>query len=95
MIIHIDDNLRIRGTETCYQIERKRKSGEWRAYKYYTSFAKACAAACEREFRTHPAHGIAEAFEAARGLSQKYGELIDAALEEIGKRTEPSLRAVG
>ena len=29
---------------------------------------------------------IAEAFEAARGLSQKYGELLDGALAEIAKR---------
>ena len=88
MIIHINDELRIQGTPTCYQIEKKRKSGDWRPYKYYQTFTKACAAACEREFRLHPAQGIAEALEAARGLSRKYGELVDAALGEIGRRAD-------
>ena len=86
MIIHINDELRINGTPTCYQIEKKRKSGDWRPYKYYQTFAKACASACEHEFHVHPAQGIAETLEAARGLSRKYGALIDGALEEIAKR---------
>ena len=50
MIIHISDSIRIHGTETCYQLERKRKAGDWRPFKYYTKFADACIAACEREF---------------------------------------------
>ena len=89
MILALSDRLRIRGTESCYQLERKRKAGDWRPFKYYTKFADACVAACEREFRIHQAQGIAEALDAARGLSQKYGNLIDAAFEEIAKRDNP------
>ena len=87
--IHVDETIRIKGTSTCYQLERKHngKNGvEWRPYKYYTSFARACEAACEQEFRVHPAYGLSEALDAARGLSQKYGELLDSAIAEIGKR---------
>ncbi len=89
MIIQIDEIIRIKGTETCYQLEKNcYRNGcvEWRPFKYYTTFADACGAACEREFRTNPTQGIAEAFEVARRLSQKYGELLDSALAEIAKR---------
>ena len=89
MIIQIDESIRIKGTETCYQLEKKysRKGRvEWRPFRYYTTFADACGAACERDFRINPAQSIAEAFEATRGLSQKYGELLDGALAEIAKR---------
>ncbi len=89
MIVSISEDIRIHGTETCYALERKHKRkgvDDWKPFKYYTTFADACGAACEREFRTNPTQGIAEAFEAARGLSQKYGELLDGALAEIAKR---------
>ncbi len=92
MIVPLSETTRIRGTKTCYQLERKRDSGDWRPFKYYTKFADACVAACECEFRMHPAQGIAEALAAARALSRRYGELIDAALDEIGKREAPDIR---
>ena len=88
MIIPLSKEIRIHGTATCYQLEKKRSSGDWRPFKYYSTFAAACDAACQREFRQHPAQGIAETLEAARGLSRKYGELIDAALGEIGKQAD-------
>ena len=58
MIIHISDKLRIRGTETCYQLEKPRnRKGQikWEPFKYYSKFGHALGAACEREIRTHPA----------------------------------------
>ena len=92
MIIRLSKEIRIHGTATCYQLEKKRNSGDWRPFKYYSTFAAACDAACQREFRQHPAQGIAEALDAARALSRKYGELIDCALEEIAKRDAPEIR---
>ena len=89
MIIQIDESIRIKGTENCYQLERKRKRKNnyaWEPYKYFQKFRDALGEACDREFRTHPANGIAEVLEAATGLSQKYGDLLDSALAEIGKR---------
>ncbi len=92
MIIPLSKEIRIHGTATCYQLEKKRSSGDWRPFKYYSTFAAACDAACQREFRQHPAQDIAEALDAARTLSRKYGELIDCALEEISKRDAPDVR---
>ena len=97
MIIHVSDKLRIHGTETGYQIEQpKNRKGQirWEAFRYYTTFRQALAAACEREIRTYPAEGLTEAIEAAHAVATKYGELLDVALEEFSKRSEPSLRAV-
>ena len=97
MIIQIDETIRIRGTKTCYQLERKRnrRSGyQWEPYKYFMRFGDALGAACEQDLRTHPAQGIAEALEAATRLSQKYGELLDYGLAEISKRTDTKLQDV-
>ena len=97
MIIPLNDNLRIHGTPTCYQLEKKQQRNgvdDWKPFKYYTKFAHALGAACEREIRTHPANTLAEAIEAADAIAARYGRLLDCALEEIAKRSEPSLRAV-
>ena len=95
MIIHISDKLRIHGTETCYQLERRQKRkgvDDWKPFKYYTKFAHALGAACEREIRTHPADNLADAIEAATAIADRYGELLDGALDEIGKRDAPEIR---
>ena len=97
MIIPLSDELRIRGTETAYQLERPHKrKGQitWEPYQYYSKFGSALAAACEREIRTHPADDLADAIESATAISARYGKLLDCALDEIAKRSEPSLRAV-
>jgi hypothetical protein len=97
MIIPLSDKLRIRGTESAYQLERphKRKGQiKWEPFKYYSTFGPALAAACGREIRTHPAQGLTEAIEAATAIAARYGKLLDCALDEIAKRSEPSLRAV-
>ncbi len=97
MIIHISEKLRIHGTEDSYQLERPRhRHGQvsWEAFKYFSTFRQALAQACEREIRTHPADNLADAIEAATAISARYGKLLDCALDEIAKRSEPSLRAV-
>ena len=81
MILPLGDDLRITSNEHCYQLEKRRPKGDWRPFKYHTSLAAACQAALEREFRLHPAKGIAEVLEVARRLSLKYGKLIDDALK--------------
>ena len=97
MIIQLSDDLRIRGTETAYQLERthKRKGQiRWEPFQYYSRFGSALAAACGREIRTHPAQGLTEAIEAATAIADRYGQLLDGALDEISERSEPSLRVV-
>ena len=97
MIIHVSDKLRIHGTETCYQLERKQKRrgvDDWKPFKYYTKFAHALGAACEREIRTHPANTLAEAIEAADAIVARYSRLLDGALDEIAKRDAPDVRMV-
>ena len=97
MIIPLNETLRIRGTETCYQLERPRnRKGQlrWGPFKYYSSFRHALAAAGEREIRCHPADNLADAIEAASAVATKYGELLDGAIEELAKRSEPTLCAV-
>ena len=95
MIIHISDEIRIHGTEQCYQIEKLRNckgSQEWRPFKYYSNFAHALKAAAEREIRTHPAQGLVEAIEAAQDVADKYERLLNCALDEISKRDNPEMR---
>ena len=95
MIITLNDNLRIHGNESCYQIERLRfRKGQpiWEAFKYYKSFRQALAQACEREIRTHPANTLADAIEAADAIADRYGQLLDCALDEVAKRDNPDIR---
>ena len=90
MIIQIDDKLRVRGTEMCWQVERPKliKSGkdkgkvEWRPFKYHATLAHALSEAAHREIRTHPAETIVEAIEAATRIVAKYTEIFDQAVKE-------------
>ena len=85
MIIPIDENTRIKGTEACWQLEYRTvvKSGKtageesWSPAKYCSSFRSALSQALQREIRTHPAEGIAAALEAAESLSIKYAAILD------------------
>ena len=97
MILALSDKLRIRGTETCYQLEKKQKrngADDWKPFKYYAKLADAVGAACQREIRTHPANTLTDAIEAAHAVATKYGQLLDCALDEIGKREVPNIRLV-
>ena len=87
MIIQIDDKTRIRGTETCWQLERTRTvkgETEWRAHKYFTTFGKALHAAAQREIRTVPAKGFNQAVAACNRVTEKYARIFD----DVGKNTK-------
>ena len=97
MIIPLGEKLRIRGTETCYQLEKKQKrngADDWKPFKYYAKLADAVGAACQREIRTHPANTLTDAIEAADAIAARYGQLLDCALDEIAEREVPDMRLV-
>ena len=85
MIIEIDEVQRIRGTDTCWQLERlrtiqagKNKGGtKWVPEKYHSTLGCALSEALQREIRTHPAHTITEAIKAAERLCAKYAAIFD------------------
>ena len=80
MIIPIDDEYRIRGTERCWQFEKLKVvkgQGEWRALSYFTSMDSALREAAQRELRVYPAKGIAEALAACNRVTEKYSKIFD------------------
>ncbi len=84
MIIPINEEIRIRGTTECWQLEKavKRKGErEWKAFKYFRSLSDAVGAACGREIRLHPANSLAEAIKAVDQVAARYSKLLDDALE--------------
>ena len=79
MIIPIDENNRICGTESCWEIQRHRnyKGGKRREpHKWFTTFRQALEEAVHHEIRIHPAHGLSESILAVADVVQKYEELI-------------------
>ncbi len=88
MIIPINDSLRIRGVEHCWQLEKARtRDGEceWTPFKYFHSVGSAVGEACRREIRTHPAN-LAEAIEAVDQIAANYSRILDEALNEVESR---------
>lgn len=80
MLLRIDGETQIRGTDRCWQIEQKRKrkgADEWCALSYHATFGDALGAACRREIRTHPATTLAESIAAAEAVATRYGRLLD------------------
>lgn len=96
MIIQIDEKTRIHGTSMCWQLERqkhrKEKGPVWEPYKYFATFGQALGAAGADEIRTHPAHTLTEAIEAATAIIQKYSELLPSKIERREKRTDEPAR---
>ncbi len=84
MIIPLDETLRIRGTEHCWQLERlsivKDKPG-WKPYKYFTTVDSALHSAAQRELRVYPTQTVAEAFDACVRVTHKYAQIFD----EVGR----------
>ena len=83
MLIPINDDLRIRGTEHCWQLERLRtRKGEpdWAPFKYFQDLGHAVGEACRREIRLHPASSLADALEAVDQVTARYNKLLDDAL---------------
>ena len=87
MIIFIDDQTRIRGTEYCWQLEKtKIVKGEieWRPFKYFQTMDRALRVAAQREIRTVPANGVSEAIAACNRVTEKYARIFD----DVGKNTK-------
>lgn len=80
MIIQLDNNTRIRGTENCWQLEREHiaKGGsQWKARGYFSTFESAVLGAYRREIRTHHAEGLQECLAAAEEALTRYKTILD------------------
>ncbi len=80
MIIPLDDGLRIRGTERCWQLEKLKSvkgQDEWRPFKYFTTMDNALREAAQRELRLFPANGVSEAIAACEAVTAKYAKIFD------------------
>ena len=89
LIILLSEEIRIRGTEHCWQLEKSRKRDgkhDWEAFKYFQSFGEAVGAAGRREIRLHPATGLVEALKAIDQIAARYSKLLDDALSEIASK---------
>ena len=83
MLIPLSDDIRIRSTESGWQLEKavKRKGErEWKAIKYFKTLSSAVGEACEREIRLHPAKGLIEAIKAVDHVAARYNKLLDDAI---------------
>ena len=83
MLIPLSDEIRIRGTVDCWQLERSRLvKGEtrWTPFKYFSDLGQAVSAAVRREIRVHPANSLAEAIKAIDDIAARYNKLLDDAL---------------
>ena len=93
MIIQLDSESRIVGTERAWELQRQRnyKGGKrWEAYKWFVSFRQALEDAVQREIRIHPACGLSEAIDAVSALVQKYEKLIPSEFEFAKQIHEPN-----
>ena len=84
MIIPISEELRIRGTEQCWQLEKaiiRKGKRDWAAFKYFSDLGKAVSEACRREIRLHPAETLTDAIKAIDKIATRYNKLLDDALD--------------
>ena len=91
MKIDLRDDLRIVGTKDAWELQRRKVvKGEqqWRAYKWFRSFALAVQDAVHADIRQHPASTLADAIEAVDLIVQRYANLIPCELEIQLKRTD-------
>ena len=85
MIILLSEEVRIRGTEHCWQLEKRRNREdkyEWEPFKYFQSLGEAVGEAGRREIRLHPAVGLVEALKAVDQIAARYSKLLDDAIKE-------------
>ncbi len=85
MIISLSKDLRVRGTEHCWQLEKaviRKGQRDWAAFKYFSSLGKAVSEACRREIRLHPASSLVEALQAVDKIAARYNKLLDDAIRE-------------
>ena len=89
MIIPINDKLRIRGTEHCWNLEKaitRKGQPEWQAFKFFGSMPDAVGEVCGREIRLHPANSLADAIRAVDKIVAKYARVFDEALESANSK---------
>jgi len=80
MIIDLSNGVRINGTSSCWQLEREsvtKGKACWKPYAYCVDFKAAIRRAYRDEIRTAPAHGLAEALEAAERILARYQTILD------------------
>ena len=83
MIVPLNKQYRIRGTETCWQLEKavvRRGKRDWQAFKYFPDLGKAVSEACQREIRLHSAASLKDSLEAIDTIAARYTKLLDDAL---------------
>ncbi len=83
MIVPLNKQYRIRGTENCWQLEKavvRKGKRDWQAFKYFPDLGKAVSEACEREIRLDPADSLNEALQAIDKIAARYSKLLDDAL---------------
>ena len=79
MIIQIDEKTRIKGTETCWELQRVRlRDGRkcWEPFKWFRTFGQALDEAVHHEIRTHPAETVSDAIEAVSAIVRRISALI-------------------
>ncbi len=85
MIISLSKDLRVRGTEHCWQLEKaviRKGQDDWAAFKFFSNLGKAVSEACRREIRLHPASSLADALQAVDKIAARYNKLLDGAIRE-------------
>jgi len=84
VLIPLSDEIRVRGTGECWQLERSKVvKGQlkWAPFKYFSDLGQAVSAAVSREIRIHPATGLTDAIRAVDQIVARYNKLLDDALE--------------
>ena len=84
MNIKLSEDRRIVGTKYAWELQRCRVvKGEeqWRAYKWFRTFAMAVQEAVHSEIRQHPATTLVEAIKAVDTIVHRYANLIPCEFE--------------
>ena len=84
MKIKLSDDRRIVGTKYAWELQRRRTvkgQDQWRAYKWFRTFAMAVQEAVHAEIRQHPATTLVEAIKAVDSIVQRYANLIPCEFE--------------
>ncbi len=90
MRIDLSEDRRIVGTQYAWKLQRRRVvkgKEQWRAFKWFPSFAMAVQEAVHAEIRQHPATTLVEAIKAVDTIVQRYANLIPCEFEIKRKDT--------
>jgi len=89
MLIPWGDEIRIRDTAECWQLEmavKRKGEREWKVFKYFKSLSDAVGEACGCAIRLHPATGLKDAIEAVDQIAANYARVFDEALDDVESR---------